>query len=85
MVANHTRVGDHRSDIWVYRGRPEGYSPTDYESLPAAGPHFFSLVDPGNVYDRSGRYDYISPPFDAGPGATFETISWTAKMLIVVD
>ena len=79
MVANHTRVGDHRSDIWVYRGRPEGYSPTNYESLPAAGPHFFSLVDPGNVYDRSGRYDYISPPFDAGPGATFETISWTAK------
>jgi len=79
IVANHTRVGDHRSDIWVFRGRPDGYSPADRESLPATGPHFFSLVDIGNVYDRSGRYDYISPPFDAGLGATFESISWEAK------
>jgi len=78
FVANHTRVGNHRSDIWIYRGRPGGFSPDHRESLPAAGPHFFSFVDVGNVYDRSGRYDYISPPFDAGRGARFESISWDA-------
>lgn len=79
VVANHTRVGDHRSDVWVFRGRPDGYKLADRDSLPATGPHFFSLVDVGNVYDRSGRYDYISPPFDAGSGAVFESISWEAK------
>lgn len=79
FVANHTRVGDHRSDIWVYRGSPGGFSRDNLESLPAAGPHFFCHFDPGNVYDRSGRYDYISPPFDAGHGATFESIAWKAR------
>lgn len=79
FVANHTRVGNHRSDVWVYRGGPDGYSPERRESLPAAGPHFFSLVDPGNVYDRSGRYDYVSPAFDAGAGAEFRSLRWKAE------
>ena len=78
VIANHTRVGNHRSDVWVYQGSPDGYSPDKRTSLPATGPHFFSLVDIGNIYDRSERYDYLSPPFDAGSGADYERISWKA-------
>ena len=79
IIANHTRVGNHRSDLWVYWGSPDGYSPNVRTSLPATGPHFFSLVDIGNIHDRSDRYDYLSPPFDAGNGAVFQRISWVAE------
>ncbi len=79
IIANHTRVGNHRSDVWVYWGSPDGYSPNERTSLPATGPHFFSLADIGNIYDRSDRYDYLSPPFDAGPDTAFERISWKAE------
>ncbi len=82
IVANHTRVGNHRSDIWVYWGSEKGYSPQNRSSLPATGPHFFSLIDIGDVYDRSDRYDYISPPFNAGAnaeaGTKWKQISWLA-------
>ena len=78
VVANHTRVGNHRSDVWVYWGSANGYSTQDRSSLPATGPHFFSHVDIGDIYDRSDRYDYISPPFDAGAGAKWNRISWLA-------
>ncbi len=78
IIANHTRVGNHRSDVWVYEGGPDGYSKERLTSLPATGPHFFSFIDIGNIYDRGDRYDYISAPFDAGAGAKFRRISWAA-------
>jgi len=78
IIANHTRVGNHRSDVWVYWGSAKGYSAQQRTSLPAAGPHFFSQIDIGNVYDRSDRYDYISPPFDSGGTTQWKRISWQA-------
>ena len=79
IVANHTRIGNHRSDIWIHWGGPQGYSPRERTSLPATGPHFFSLVDVGNIYDRSSRYDYVSPPFDAGEGVKLRSMAWEAQ------
>ena len=79
IVANHTRVGNHRSDLWVHWGSADGFSADDRTSLPAAGPHFLGLVDVGNIFDRSERYDYISSPYDAGPDWKFESLSWKAS------
>ena len=78
IVANHTRIGNHRSDLWVHWGSSEGFSANDRTSLPAAGPHFLGLVDTGNIFDRSDRYDYISPPHDTGPDWKFKSLSWKA-------
>ena len=50
----------------------------DAARLPALGPHYFSGLDVGNLYDRSGRCDYVSPPFDAGPNPSFGGLTWDA-------
>lgn len=78
VIANHTKVGNHRSTLWVYWGSANGYSTSNRTELPAAGPHYFTLADIGNVYDRSSEYKYISSPFDSR-GASFEEISWAAR------
>jgi len=67
IVANHTIVGNHRSPLWIHWGSAQGFRASQRTPLPATGVHFFSLVDIGNVYDRSDEYDYISSAFDAGP------------------
>ncbi len=78
VVANHTRVGNHRSDLWLYWGSADGYAENRRTSLPAAGPHFLSAAPVGHIYNRSDRYDYISPPHDASRPRTLKSISWKA-------
>ena len=76
--ANHTIVGNHRSYVSVAYGSADGLGLNEALKLPAFGPHYFNFADIGNVFDRSARFDYVSPAFDAGPGVRFERIRWEA-------
>ena len=82
VIANHLQKGgDHAgSHVSVYWGHRRGFSQQRMTRLPATGPHYLSFVDIGHVYDRSSRYDYVSPPFDAGQNAAFGRISWQADI-----
>ena len=64
----HSRDGNHRTDSFLYLGTPAGFSSSRRSSIPGLGPHFMTVLDIGNIYDRGERYGYVSPPFDAGPG-----------------
>lgn len=79
IVANHTNVGNHRSPVWVHWGSADGFDKNHRTSLPATGVHYFSLVDVGNVYDRSDQYGYVSAAFDAGQPVMLKQISWEAE------
>jgi len=79
IIANHTRVGDHRAYVSVYYGSSGPYSTDRRTLLPATGPHFFTFCDVGNIYDRSDRYDYISPPFDGGRPVKLSRVLWQAE------
>ena len=76
LFACHSKNGNHRTDSFLYWGGPEGFSPERRSLLPTRGPHLLMTVDAGNIYDRGDRYEYISPPFDAGAGSRFQEISW---------
>lgn len=74
----HSKQGNHRNDAFLYWGGPDGFSTERRTSLPVLGPHHLAS-DPGHAYDRSHRYDYISPPFDAGSVERFGTITWEGE------
>jgi hypothetical protein len=75
----HSYDGNHRTDSFLYWGGKSGYSAARRSSIPGIGPHFMTVADIGNVYDRGERYDYVSPPFDAGAGARFASIEWRGE------
>jgi hypothetical protein len=74
----HSKQGNHRNDAFLYWGGPEGFSTDRRTSLPVLGPHHLAS-DPGHAYDRGHRYDYVSPPFDAGPVERLVTLSWVGQ------
>ncbi len=76
LFACHSKDGNHRTDSFLYWGSLAGYSTERRSLIPGRGPHFMTVVDIGNVYDRSDRYDYISPAFDGGQAVRFKTITW---------
>ena len=78
FFACHSREGNHRNDSFLYWGSANGYSSDRRSLLPGLGPHFLT-TDSGHVHDRGDRYDYVSPPFDAGPDARFESIHWEGE------
>jgi len=73
----HVKDGDHRTDSFLYWGGPQGFSAARRTGLPALGPHFLDGVDTGNVRDRTGRYGYVSAPFDAGAPVQVTAAGWT--------
>jgi len=80
VFANHViPPGDHRSYVSVLYGNQNGLLYAEPARLPALGPHYFNCRDVGNVYDRAGRYDYISAPFDGGPEVRFGRLTWEAE------
>ena len=81
ILANHAlKDGDHgNAYVSIYYGSNDGFSSQRRQNLPTAGPHYFAIVDIGNIYTRSDRYDYISVPFDAGSPVNFKGISWQAQ------
>ncbi|MCW5547697.1 MAG: VCBS repeat-containing protein [Opitutaceae bacterium] len=78
FLANHSKDGNHRTDTWLYWGRPEGFSAAHRTALPGLGPHFLTAVDIGHVYDRGDRYTYTSAAHDAGGEAQLEQLVWEA-------
>ncbi len=75
----HSKDGNHRTDSFLYWGGPDGYSTERRTDLPSRGPHGFSGVDIGQVYDRSDRYDYLSPVFDAGRTVRLRKLRWNGQ------
>jgi hypothetical protein len=75
FFACHSKKGNHRNNSFLYWGSGNGYSKNRRSLLPGIGPHSLTS-DSGHVYDRGDRYDYVSPPFDAGLEARFESIRW---------
>jgi hypothetical protein len=75
----HSKDGNHRTDSFLYWGSADGYSVERRSLIPGVGVHMVSTVDIGNIYDRSDHYDYISPPFEGGPGARFTKIDWEGE------
>lgn len=76
-LANHVVYGDHgAAKNFIYWGGNDGYSADRRLDVYAPGDHYMTGVDVGNVYDRSDRYDYVSPAFDAGAGSRFEELRW---------
>ena len=75
LFANHSKEGNHRNDSFIYWGSKTGFSTERRTLLPGLGPHHLTS-DAGHVYDRGNRYDYVSPPFDAGSKVRPESISW---------
>ncbi len=75
----HQKDGNHRTDSFLYWGGPDGYSTERRTALPSRGPHGFTGVDIGQVYDRSDRYDYLSRVFDAGSAVRLKRLSWNAQ------
>lgn len=68
---------DHVTDSYLYWGGPDGFRADRRLLIPARGPHYDSGVDLGNIYDRTLRFDYISPPHAfSGRG---DGIEWEAK------
>lgn len=76
LFSCHSKDGNHRNDAFLYWGGPDGFSTDRRSRLPVLGPHYLSVIDIGHIYDRGDRYDFISPAFDAGPGAVFSTLKW---------
>ena len=75
----HQKDGNHRTDSFLYWGGPDGYSTKRRTALPSRGPHGFTGVDIGQVYDRSDRYNYLSPVFDAGRAVRLRSLRWDGQ------
>jgi hypothetical protein len=77
--ANHVKDSDHNVSSFIYWGSAQGFSERRRGEVYDPGPHLLSGRDIGHVYDRSDRYDYVSPPFDTGASSRFETLRWEAE------
>ncbi len=78
LFACHSKDGNHRSDSYLYWGGADGFSPKRRALIPGLGPHLFNVADIGNIWDRSDRYDWVSPPIE-GDGAAWSAIDWKAE------
>ena len=58
--------GDHVTESYLYWGGPDGFQANHRSEIPVRGPHFDSVVDLGNIYDRSFDFHYISSAFEYG-------------------
>ena len=76
LFACHRVAGNHRNDSYLYWGGPEGFSTERRSLLPGLGPHFFTVSDIGNIFNRSDRYGYTSKVFDAGGPVEFTQLRW---------
>jgi hypothetical protein len=76
LFACHTDGTDHRCESFLYWGGSDGFSPQKKTSVPSVGTHFLSIVDIGNIANRSADFEYISAPVDAGDSERFKTLEW---------
>lgn len=79
LITCHSYKGNHRNDSFLYWGSSTGYAADRKSLLYGLGPHLMNVADIGNIYDRSDRYDYISPPFGVGSEARLQSLRWKAE------
>jgi hypothetical protein len=66
-------------DSSLYWGSEQGLDPEDFSPIPTVGGHMGTLRDPGNIYDRTERYEYRSSAWDAGAPIADAALFWTAE------
>lgn len=76
LFSCHTQGTNHRNDSFLYWGGPEGFSEKRRALLPAKGPHFLTLEDPGHIATRKPEFTYTSKPFDAGGTVRLGRLLW---------
>ena len=72
------QFGDHVTDSFLYWGGPQGFQVENRLGIPARGPHFDSVVDLGNIYDRSLEFDYVSSTYRYGPRVP-KNVTWRTE------
>lgn len=60
LVSNHRRNEVHDADAIIYWGGPDGISEERTTHLPAWGPHYLTIRDPGNALDRGPAERFTS-------------------------
>lgn len=79
LITCHSYNGNHRNESFLYWGSSTGYAAERKSLLYGLGPHLMNVADIGNIYDRSDRYHYISPPFRVGAEARLQNLRWKAE------
>ena len=79
LFACHKLDGRHRTDSFLYFGSSKGFSIERRIHLPGLGPHVFTGVDIGNIFDRQPQFEYRSKIFDAGRSTQFDTLVWKGE------
>ena len=79
-IACHKGYGNHISESFIFWGGPDGLSEARKTILPTVGPHGMSVVDPGNVMDRSDNEYYYSEIFAIPKGMKVKLASWEAEI-----
>ena len=79
LVSNHRDDDVHTAPMELYWNGPEGFSSANVTRLPAMGPHYLTIRDPGNTVDRLPVERYISSAI-ALHGARAVEMSWDAEV-----
>jgi hypothetical protein len=79
-IACHKKYGNHLSESFVLWGGPDGLSETGKTILPTSGPHGMSIVDPGNIMDRSDHEYYESEICRMPDGSKVSQVRWRAEV-----
>ena len=79
IVHNHLKDGQHATDSSIYWNGPQGFDRSRRTSLPALGPHFSQMVQPGNLYTRRLEEFFESEPLDLGQGKRVKTARWSGE------
>ena len=75
-VANHFEKGSHLTNSYVFWNNSQGFSERQRTSLPTAGAHLMTGVDPGNIYTRALQEAYTSAIYDSGRRSTPAKLEW---------
>ena len=79
IVSNHQENFDHAlAGTDIFWGGPEGFARSRRDILPTVGVHHDTMVDAGNIYDRSFNWEYEFDPVTAPRNASFSRLHWQA-------
>ncbi len=78
-IACHKKFGNHLSESFVLWGGPDGLSESGKTILPTSGPHGMSIVDPGNIMDRSDHEYYESEICQMPDNSRVSLVRWSAE------
>jgi hypothetical protein len=79
IVSNHQKNFSHLSGTNIYWGGARGFQLSRRTTLPTIGVHLDTMVDAGNVYDRTYVWSYVSAPLESPAGVSFARLHWKAE------